>query len=103
MAAAARAARGDLDPCPRCKESLRSYFHADARGRSGTLWVWCGGCSTYHHEPAATMPRPPSDPFARLSTQELAKLEDDGEVFLDRLERMWTAGTLPGPSGDGSN
>lgn len=30
------------------------------------------------------------DPFAELSIEAFAKLEsDDGEAFLDRLERMW--------------
>jgi hypothetical protein len=99
LAAAARAAKGQVELCPKCGRSkLRYYFHEFAPDRHrGSLWVWCPSCATYatasRVSPTALMPM---DPFAALPSKEFAQLElDTGEPLLDRLDKLWEAKRLP--------
>lgn len=98
MAAASRATRGELGPCPKCQQgALRCYFHVfQKEKRQGTLWLWCGSCSTFTHLPRVQVNAPtPPDPFEQLSLKAFAELETSAtEPFFDRLDRMWDEGQL---------
>ncbi|MDB4962582.1 MAG: hypothetical protein JWP01_2581 [Myxococcales bacterium] len=101
MAAASRAARGQLGRCPACsKGDLRCYFHAFKPAQhQGTVWLWCGACHTSARlarvQPTGNMP---VDPFASLTTEQFTELETAGQPFLDRLEQLWVDGTLALPT-----
>lgn len=96
LGAASRALHGDFRPCPKCNASLRAYFHVfQPQAGKGSLWAWCGSCRMYvtlpRVQPTVSLP----DPFAGVPRGEFGALETSSEdPFLDRLERLWSDGTL---------
>jgi hypothetical protein len=102
MSAASRSLKGEREiECPRCDKShLRIYFHVFNKNTgSGTIWVWCSYCRTTTHLPRV---KPQGfifpDPFAKLSLEDFAQLEqNETEGLLDRLDQLWHRGEIGYP------
>jgi hypothetical protein len=101
MGAAGQALHGNYATlCPRCKTTLRYYFHIfNIEEKTGTIWAWCSSCRMVDHLPRVQLQFGHwYDPFADYTSDEFILLErDENEHFLDRLDRLWDEKVISAP------